>query len=54
MARAWRRPVSEAEVDQKMKLFDILRPQCEDSQEAILEVLASVISSPNFFIPRSI
>ncbi len=54
MARAWRRPVSEAEVDQKMKLFDILRPQCEDSQEAILEVLASVISSPKFlYLVRS-
>ena len=48
MARAWRRPVREAEVDQKMKLFDILRPQCEDSEEATLEVLASVISSPKF------
>ena len=54
MARAWRRPVSEAEVDQKMKLFDILRPQCEDSQEATLEVLASVISSPKFlYLVRS-
>ena len=54
MARAWRRPVREAEVDQKMKLFDILRPQCKDSQEAILEVLASVISSPKFlYLVRS-
>ncbi|HAW97902.1 MAG TPA: hypothetical protein DCX67_05140 [Opitutae bacterium] len=54
MARAWRRPVSEAEVDKKLKLFHDLRPQCEDSQEAILEVLASVISSPKFlYLVRS-
>ena len=48
MPRAWRRPVSEKEVNQKLSLYDKLRPQCENSQEAILEVLASVISSPKF------
>ena len=48
MARAWRRPVSDSEVNQKLSLYEKLRPQCEDSQEAILEVIASVISSPKF------
>jgi len=48
MERAWRRPVSEAEVSQKMALFSKLRPQCEDFQEAMVEVLASVISSPKY------
>ena len=48
MARAWRRPVSDVEVNQKLALFDKLRPQCQDFQEAMVEVLASVMSSPNF------
>jgi mono/diheme cytochrome c family protein len=48
MERAWRRPVSEAEVSQKLALFSKLRPQCEDFQEAMVEVLASVISSPKY------
>jgi mono/diheme cytochrome c family protein len=55
MARAWRRPVSEAEVNQKLSLFTKLRPQCEDFQEAMVEVLASVISSPKFlYLVRSV
>jgi len=48
MERAWRRPVSEAEVSQKLALFTKLRPQCEDFQEAMMEVLASVLASPKF------
>ncbi len=48
MRRAWRRPVTEAEVDQKMALLAKLRPQCEDLQEAMVEVLATVLSSPTF------
>ena len=48
MSRAWRRAVSDSEVDQKLALYGKLRPQCEDFQEAMVEVLASVISSPNF------
>ncbi len=48
MERAWRRPVSEAEVSQKLALFSKLRPQCEGFQEAMVEVLASVISSPKY------
>lgn len=48
MSRAWRRAVTEAEVDQKWKLFEAIRPQCDDFQEAMVEVLATVIASPKF------
>ena len=48
MNRAWRRPVSNAEVNQKLALLAKLRPQCSDFQEAMVEVLASVMSSPKF------
>jgi len=48
MSRAWRRSVSDSEVEQKLALYGKLRTQCEDFQEAMVEVLASVISSPNF------
>ncbi|MBT5845463.1 MAG: DUF1592 domain-containing protein [Verrucomicrobiales bacterium] len=48
MSRAWRRPVSDSEVDQKLVLYGKLRPQCEGFQEAMVEVLASVMSSPKF------
>ena len=48
MERAWRRPVSDAEVNQKLALYAKLRPQCEDFQEAMEAVLASVLASPKF------
>ena len=48
MTRAWRRAPSDSELDQKLALFDKLRPQCGDSQEAIVEVLAGVLASPKF------
>lgn len=54
MTRAWRRPVSEAEVQQKMELFQQIRPACRDFQEAMTEVLATVLSSPKFlYLSRS-
>jgi hypothetical protein len=40
--------VSDSEVDQKLALYGKLRPQCEDFQEAMVEVLTSVMSSPKF------
>ena len=46
MARAWRRNVSNAEVDQKVALFTAIRPRCDSFEEAIVEVLATVLSSP--------
>ena len=48
MRRAWRRPVTAAEIDQKLVLFAKLRLQCDDFQEAMIEVLATVLSSPKF------
>ena len=48
MSRAWRRRVTDSEIDQKLALFIRIRPQCDDSQQAILEVLATVLASPKF------
>ncbi|MFG0264876.1 MAG: DUF1592 domain-containing protein [Rhodopirellula sp. JB055] len=48
MHRAWRRPPSDAEVQRKLKLFTTIRDQCESMEEATSEVLASILSSPNF------
>ena len=48
MRRAWRRPATGAEIDQKLTLLAKLRPQCEDLQEALVEVLATVLASPKF------
>lgn len=46
--RAWRRPVSDAVIVQKLRLFQALRESCEDFEEAMVEVLATVLSSPEF------
>lgn len=48
MTRAWRRQVSAAEIDQKVKLFQVLRADCGSFEEAMVEVLATVLSSPHF------
>jgi mono/diheme cytochrome c family protein len=48
MRRAWRRPVSEEEIDFKLDLFTTMRPQCDTFDEAVVEVLATVLSSPRF------
>ncbi len=48
MPKAWRGPVAASAIDRKMGLFTKIRPNCEDFQEAIIEVLASVLSSPRF------
>ncbi|WP_404308651.1 DUF1592 domain-containing protein [Neorhodopirellula lusitana] len=53
MPKAWRRPISDSEIDQKMRMFDRVRPMCDHFEEAIIEVLATVLSSPNFlYLPR--
>ncbi len=54
MRRAWRREVSVAEVDQKVELFNRLRPSCDDFQEAMIEVLATIVSSPKFLYLGSV
>lgn len=48
MSRAWRRPATDSEVDQKLALFTKIRPTCSSFQEAVTEVLATVLSSPKF------
>lgn len=48
MTRAWRRPVSDDEVNAKFNLFTTMRPQCDSFEEAVVEVLATVLSSPQF------
>ncbi|MDA1164809.1 MAG: DUF1592 domain-containing protein [Planctomycetota bacterium] len=48
MSRAWRRDVTASELDQKLGLFTKVRPECDSFQEAMIEVLATVLSSPKF------
>ncbi len=48
MSRAWRRPLSEEEVGRKLNLFSEVRLQCDSFEVAVLEVLATVLSSPQF------
>jgi hypothetical protein len=48
MAGAWRRDLTEEEIQQKLKLFHLIRSQCDSFEEAMLEVLAAVLSSPKF------
>lgn len=48
MTRAWRRPLHDAEVDRKLAQFVAIRPQCDSFEEAVIEVLATVLSSPQF------
>jgi mono/diheme cytochrome c family protein len=53
MSRAWRREVSHAEVQQKVELFHAMRDACDGFEEAMLEVLATVLSSPHFIYVNS-
>ncbi len=48
MTRAWRRQATPAEISQKVALFESVRPSCNDFRSAMIEVLATVISSPKF------
>lgn len=48
MSRAWRRSVTASEVDQKLNLFATIRKDFDEFQEAMIEVLATVLSSPRF------
>ncbi|MBC8352069.1 MAG: DUF1592 domain-containing protein [Planctomycetes bacterium] len=54
ISRAWRRRVTTSEIDQKLALFTRIRPECDDFQEAMIEVLATVLASPKFlYLVRS-
>ncbi len=48
MPRAWRRPVTPAELDRHVAMFNSVRPESNDFQEAMIEVLATVLASPKF------
>jgi len=48
MPRAWRRPVSDDELDRKLQLFRTMKDTCETFEEAMVEVLATVLASPHF------
>jgi mono/diheme cytochrome c family protein len=48
ISRAWRRPATTAEIDRKLALFSKIRPNSDDFQQAVIDVLATVLSSPNF------
>ncbi|MCA9194872.1 MAG: DUF1592 domain-containing protein [Planctomycetales bacterium] len=48
MPKAWRRPVSNLELEQKVRLFKEVRPDCQDFSDAIIEVLSAVLCSPKF------
>lgn len=48
MTRAWRRPPTAAEIDQKMRLLESFETECEHFEEAVGEVYATILSSPHF------
>jgi mono/diheme cytochrome c family protein len=48
LPRAWRRSVTKQEITQKLALFRRVRAECESLQEALAEVLATTLASPNF------
>lgn len=48
MGKAFRRTVTDAEVEQTARLFDVVRSSTPSFEEAIREVLASVLVSPHF------
>ncbi|PQO25348.1 hypothetical protein C5Y96_25605 [Blastopirellula marina] len=48
MSRAWRRVPSEDELARKLKLFETMRAQSDHFEEAVIEVLATILSSPQF------
>jgi mono/diheme cytochrome c family protein len=48
LERAWRRPVAAAEVAPFLDLFSKYRPGFETFEEAMLEVLATALSTPEF------
>ena len=48
LRRVWRRPVTSGEVDQFMALFVEYRPGFSNFEEAMLEVLATALATPEF------
>ncbi|MCM8542489.1 MAG: DUF1592 domain-containing protein [Lentisphaeraceae bacterium] len=48
MGKAWRRPVSSQEIEAYASLFTEYRPQFDNFEDAMLEVLATLLASPEF------
>ena len=48
MLRSWRRPITSEELDRYAALFSEYRPQFTKFEDAMLEVLAAVLASPEF------
>jgi hypothetical protein len=48
VTRAWRRSLDQEELDELQSLFKIYRGQVESFEEAIIEVLATALASPEF------
>lgn len=48
LKRVWRRPVTAAEVNQFMALFAKYRPEFRTFEEAMVEVLATALATPEF------
>lgn len=48
MGKAWRRPVTASEIEAYGSLFEKYRPQFKTFEEAMIEVLATVLASPDF------
>ena len=48
LRRVWRRPVTSQEVDQFMALFTKYRPGLANFEDAMLEVLATALATPEF------
>ncbi len=48
ISRAWRRQPTPDEIDRKLQLFQALHSRNDDFQDAVLEVLATVLTSPKF------
>ena len=48
LRRVWRRPVNSQEVDQFMALFAKYRPEFATFEEAMVEVLATALATPEF------
>ncbi len=48
MRRVWRRPATSQEVDQFMALFAKYRPEFSNFEDAMVEVLATVLATPEF------
>ena len=48
LRRVWRRPVTSKEVDQFMALFAKYRPGFSNFEDAMLEVLATALATPEF------